>query len=688
VTADKTSAAADETVSLTIAAAQGYELETITVVKSDETTITVTLSGSGNSRTFTMPGYNVTVNATFIRNDEEKAPEDAQRLIENGTYIVAQATANTESEVKKWLAAEINKLPGMSETGITVTVYNISLTGFDPATAGTVSDTDGRNGSFTFTVSLGLNLVTEEKAGTITATPYLAPDMYLIAIAIMSNGDLISDKEIAAADETVTLTVSPVQGYELEKISVVKTDEPTVTVTINNNGNSRTFTMPGYNVTVKATFTKIAAELPEDAKILIENGTYIVPQSTANTENEVKEWLAAEINKLQGMSETGITVVAGDIALSNFTRATTGTSGDEDGINGSFTFTVSLGQDVTTTAQNGTISATPYLAPGTYLITIATLSGGDVISDKTAAAADETVTLTVSPAKGYELEILSVTNMDETIILTYEGSGNSRTFTMPAYDVLVKATFVKTEHNPALTDLQASEGTLFPEFLPEITSYALSLPCGETSVAFSATAFGTGTVIFGNGTGLITFDGSGTQTLSIIAVAEDGETQREYLVIVIGSYSTALIHPYWDDVLAVDLNKENNGGYTFTSFQWTREGNPIQGEINPYLNLENQPAGQYSVILTSDGQAVDVCEVVNFTGTRSLKVYPNPISEKATVENPLWRTVQKMQLYNLAGQLVKEYPVGGSITTISVIDIPTGVYVLKAGKETAKIIKN
>ena len=79
-----------------------------------------------------------------------------------------------------------------------------------------------------------------------------------------------------------------------------------------------------------------------------------------------------------------------------------------------------------------------YVAPATYAITIADIENGAVEADKATAVAGETVTLTIHPAEGYELDVLSVKAGDETIAV----EGN--TFTMPEAEVTVTATFKKT----------------------------------------------------------------------------------------------------------------------------------------------------------------------------------------------------------------------------------------------------
>ena len=63
-TSPTTDVTAGTTVTITATPSEGYKLSTITVTGADETN--VELSGTGNTRTFTMPSQNVTVSATFV----------------------------------------------------------------------------------------------------------------------------------------------------------------------------------------------------------------------------------------------------------------------------------------------------------------------------------------------------------------------------------------------------------------------------------------------------------------------------------------------------------------------------------------------------------------------------------------------------------------------------------------------
>jgi anti-sigma28 factor (negative regulator of flagellin synthesis) len=444
VSAGKATAAQDETVTLTITPAEGYEPDVITAHKTGDINTSVSLSGSGAIRTFTMPGYDVTVTATFRKTQETldaEAVATAKTAIENRSYTVAQATANTPTAVKTWLVSQINDL--IASTGITVSEAGISLSNFTAAS-------NGNDGSFNFSASLTKGSATGNagKSGIISATP-----IYTVTIGTSENGSVAADKTSITAGETVTLTITPATGYELASISAHKTGDVNTSVSLSGSGTTRSFTMPGYDVTVTAAFGKtqetLDAEAVATAKTAIEAGAYTVTQATANAEAQLKAWLATQINGL--IASTGITVSATDISLSNFTAAA-------DGNDGSFTFTVSLAKGSATgsAGKDGSITATPV-----YTLTIGIVENGSVSADKTSITAGETVTLTLTPAEGYEPDAITAYKTgDLETSLTLNGTGHTRTFVMPGYDVTVQATFKKTQEQSDKEAVEAAKAAI------------------------------------------------------------------------------------------------------------------------------------------------------------------------------------------------------------------------------------
>jgi hypothetical protein len=187
------------TVTLTISPAQGYELSSITAHQTGAST-TVSLSGTGNTRTFTMPAYDVTIEATFAKTQEQEdieALEKAKKAIEGGTFLVAQMVANADGSLRTWLANTLNVLLGQSQgirfRSATLVDAEVMLTSVTPAIAGTEENPKGTNGSFTFTVTLinGNNsATTEQTAGVIIAMPYSGIDVK--NVEMFSLGELVA----------------------------------------------------------------------------------------------------------------------------------------------------------------------------------------------------------------------------------------------------------------------------------------------------------------------------------------------------------------------------------------------------------------------------------------------------------------------------------------------------------------
>ncbi|MBR1803834.1 MAG: Ig-like domain-containing protein [Muribaculaceae bacterium] len=94
--------------------------------------------------------------------------------------------------------------------------------------------------------------------------------LYTITVAEAENGTVEADKTEAEEGETVTLTVTPAEGYELATLTVMEGENEVDVV-------ENTFTMPAGNVTVTATFTEIPpVESAVNFTAQMENGTMTV----------------------------------------------------------------------------------------------------------------------------------------------------------------------------------------------------------------------------------------------------------------------------------------------------------------------------------------------------------------------------------------------------------------------------
>ena len=118
----------------------------------------------------------------------------------------------------------------------------------------------------------------------------------------MLNGTVTADKAIAAEDDTVTLTVTPEVGYELDELTVTYEDADGVTQNVIVTDNA--FTMPAFAVTVTATFQQATETYTVTVDENIANGTVVVNPTTYTAGQTV----TLAVNPDEGYKLTNLTV--------------------------------------------------------------------------------------------------------------------------------------------------------------------------------------------------------------------------------------------------------------------------------------------------------------------------------------------------------------------------------------------
>lgn len=98
---------------------------------------------------------------------------------------------------------------------------------------------------------------------------------YSIAISSDSNGTVEADKTSAQKGETITLSVSAREGYELNSITVMDASSKTITLTTVTPDKKYNFTMPSSNVTVTAVFNVKYVNPHSVGDIVLKDGTFI-----------------------------------------------------------------------------------------------------------------------------------------------------------------------------------------------------------------------------------------------------------------------------------------------------------------------------------------------------------------------------------------------------------------------------
>lgn len=272
--------------------------------------------------------------------------------------------------------------------------------------------------------------------GDVTISVTKNAKTYAVNVAPLTNGEITASAKEAAEKETVTLTAKPATGYALKagslKVTYKDADntEQTVKATVDEkDANVYTFAMPAYPVNVSAEFVK-------EYKVTVAD--------TANKNGETKVSATAAVEG----AEVTVTVKAADnyqlkadsLTYSYQIGEDTKTEKLTPNAEGKATFKMPAA-DVKVTAE--------YVEkkPEAYTVTVNKATNGTVTADKETAAAGDTVTLTVKADETmYSQAVLAedglkVADSKGAAVACTAGADGTYTFTMPADNVTVTATF-------------------------------------------------------------------------------------------------------------------------------------------------------------------------------------------------------------------------------------------------------
>lgn len=292
------------------------------------------VTSEGYSGTYNGQLHGITVNVpegaavTYSRDgtsyDNDNAPIQYQNA---GIYVVYFKVTQGEEEVTGSQIISIDK------TTITVTANSHSVTvgGAMPTLTysdqGRVTDDNwivepmvsssadlDKAGTYTINVyggDAGSNYEIEYVSGTLTVREESEPEQppvtpgdddddsrpsggsssspttrYTVSVDAGRNGDVTVSPSRAGRGDTVTITVEPDEGYELDELIVTDADGDEITVRDRGNGRY-TFTMPRGRVTVEATFVEIAEE-PETLPFVdVPTGAYYYDAVAWAVENDI-----------------------------------------------------------------------------------------------------------------------------------------------------------------------------------------------------------------------------------------------------------------------------------------------------------------------------------------------------------------------------------------------------------------
>lgn len=276
--------------------------------------------------------------------------------------------------------------PNSSERGKTIKVTVEPDSGYVcTGVTATGAEVSGSGETWTFTMP--------DNDVTVSATFGLKS--YAVKVNSATGGKVTANVSSAKKGDTVTLTVTPNDGYGVGKVSVTGAE-------VSGSGSTYTFTMPAQDVTVSATFNaksyNITKEEVAHAKIEV--------STTAKT----GETVTVKVTPDSGYEVTGVTV-----------NGTAATKKDAN----TYTFTMP--------AKDVKVSAT--VAAKTYKVTTGSITNGTIKVNTSTAKVGDKITITVTPKDGYEVDKVTFNGSAAT-----KNQDGTYSFTMPAKDVTVTAT--------------------------------------------------------------------------------------------------------------------------------------------------------------------------------------------------------------------------------------------------------
>lgn len=127
-----------------------------------------------------------------------------------------------------------------------------------------------------------------------------------------------------------------------------------------------------------------------------------------------------------------------------------------------FTLTVSSSTTPPSPTPDSSHNSSDRDSDSGYTVSLpASVKNGKVTASPRTAEKGDTVTITVTPNSGYELDSLKVTDKNGNTVKLTGKSDTKYTFTMPASKVAVEASFAKIEERPGLSFVDVSAGAYY-----------------------------------------------------------------------------------------------------------------------------------------------------------------------------------------------------------------------------------
>ena len=249
-----------------------------------------------------------------------------------------------------------------------------------------------------------------------------------ITVTVPEGCDWITASNVAAGANALSLTVAANTGVARSAtLTLSATDVTSQELVVNQVGNEPGTEANPYNV-AQALAAIDALESGSTGTVWVSG---IISKVASYSNNTITYYISAD-----GTQTSQLEVYKGkDVNGANFTDITDLAVGDQVTVKGTLT-----NYNGTTPEFNSNSQITAINYATRYTVTYSNDGNGSV-TGPTSVGAQGSVTVAVSPNTGYELNALTVGDVDVTAAV----SSNEYTFTMPASDVAVAATFKKSQ---------------------------------------------------------------------------------------------------------------------------------------------------------------------------------------------------------------------------------------------------
>jgi hypothetical protein len=191
---------------------------------------------------------------------------------------------------------------------------------------------------------------------------------------------------------------------------------------------------------------------------------------------------------------------------------------------------------------------------------------------------------------------------------------------------------------------------------------------------------------------------AGVHTEPYTVIAPDGSTRRDtsFRLEKRLAYGQVVIQR-WNNTLLINNNPATNGGYTFTAYQWYRNGEAIAGATAQHYSAGNKAtdllgdALYHAALTTATGELLRTCPAQpEAMALENLTAYPNPLHSGDVLHLDLGMDAAQLEgaevfVYSMAGELLfRQKPAGNPVELR--LNLPMGIYIVRMNNRQVKIL--